>query len=722
MRLGEDDFMADVAAPLWSHTGRSDLAVMRRLGANAVRMYGNNPNSSHAEFLDEASWLGLQVIPGLSDYPYLQMPGNCVDTDYNCFQQVKEAYRANLENGFAVRNADGTNVSYHTALLHVIVMNEPDNKLGQGLEVPRNAAKAMVSAIDGMLEAEIEFGFRDSDQMVNFTVPLIFARCPACSHPSIDANGGLAIDFMLELHGAFHDPEAYGYSPRNDLAAFYQRRWINSFNTHNKAETIVDEFMSRYKYVPEFAATPCMIEEYHAPNEVPPGEQYSDLSDMRTAVEEDHMVIGFSFFEFQKRYDKEDPPDPAAPKEDTYGMFGLGSYMITNVYIAGVPFPVWCLDPVEDGDQLLAQEVATAFAAVGDVSFEDLCVPKPLTVPANATGYDLIYDLRSVDLMATFIRRVITHLGGSAIWDGQLRDLAAYYTDDPTSPFQGRVNNFSNLVLELWDRRERRDELQHKWIEWAENPACVASMHSNSGTIGYEVNQICSSNTTGHLCDNIPWHCTYSVWNQANYLFSASYSLVLGPALPSCYFQGAAWFVGENFWTPDWEGCIVTTQGETTAISEEGWAAVRRTDDTDEVVPFLKRLIESMEVNYTSEDSVRDYATSAVRVEHLDDLKDELFWEDWICGGVTFRYCMPPEDGSIGTWFEKFAEENQWMVLPLTLIFSLSCAACGLACIWVRLTPDTSEEWFQKQRVGTLGSQWVEDDAYSSNGEDYSSD
>eukprot|EP00435_Cladocopium_sp_Y103_P029220 s253_g7.t1 len=74
MSLKSDDWMTDLAKPLWSAAGRGDLEVIHSLGANAVRLYGNNPELQHGDFLDEAQRNALQVIPGMSDFPYTQDP------------------------------------------------------------------------------------------------------------------------------------------------------------------------------------------------------------------------------------------------------------------------------------------------------------------------------------------------------------------------------------------------------------------------------------------------------------------------------------------------------------------------------------------------------------------------------------------------------------------------------------------------------------------------
>ncbi|CAE7363602.1 TDP1 [Symbiodinium sp. CCMP2592] len=98
--VSQDDFFSQSAKPMWGRRGRGDLEVIRQLGANMVRLYGNNPENTHRDFLDEAQELGLTVVPGLSDYDFIQSPANCLTTDFNCYKQVRDSYKELLKNGF----------------------------------------------------------------------------------------------------------------------------------------------------------------------------------------------------------------------------------------------------------------------------------------------------------------------------------------------------------------------------------------------------------------------------------------------------------------------------------------------------------------------------------------------------------------------------------------------------------------------------------------------
>ena len=199
-------------------------------GANAVRLYGNNPEFDHKHFLDEAEQNKLMVIPGMSDFPYFQdQKKSCVASGYDCFSQIKKLYGENLKNGFLTKEKH-----YHPALSSFILINEPDLKMPQtSNSVPADVAwlkqkidqlrylfcfpfwpkrggkrngsakaeatklaKAIVSSFDAVLAAEEEAGV--VGQLINFTATFSYAICTACPK-----NEGLpALGQMLLLEDA----------------------------------------------------------------------------------------------------------------------------------------------------------------------------------------------------------------------------------------------------------------------------------------------------------------------------------------------------------------------------------------------------------------------------------------------------------------------------------------------------------------------------------------
>lgn len=59
-------------APLWSSTGRDDLGIMARMGANAIRLYhpigDDTAPVDHESLLDAATQQGLKVFGAVHQY------------------------------------------------------------------------------------------------------------------------------------------------------------------------------------------------------------------------------------------------------------------------------------------------------------------------------------------------------------------------------------------------------------------------------------------------------------------------------------------------------------------------------------------------------------------------------------------------------------------------------------------------------------------------------
>eukprot|EP00418_Pyrodinium_bahamense_P083792 CAMPEP_0179053020 /NCGR_PEP_ID=MMETSP0796-20121207/22054_1 /TAXON_ID=73915 /ORGANISM="Pyrodinium bahamense, Strain pbaha01" /LENGTH=495 /DNA_ID=CAMNT_0020749597 /DNA_START=39 /DNA_END=1526 /DNA_ORIENTATION=+ len=236
----------------------------------------------------------------------------------------------NLRNGFL----SGPK-RYHPALRTMILMNEPDLKLQSGFlqgvpGPPEHFCKALVSALDAVLDAEREAGVEGP--LPNLTVAFSFARCPKCSrfgdHPSLGQ--------MWDLRRAMKHPELVGYLPRNNLWAIYRARFVNSFNTANSALDMRHQFLDMYDE--HFQGTPVFIGEYHSPYFF---DQQLDLEEiLEISANRSTMLQGICFFEFQVRYDK-------GGAEMNFGMFGLRfSRILANVDIAKQTFSSWCLKPM----------------------------------------------------------------------------------------------------------------------------------------------------------------------------------------------------------------------------------------------------------------------------------------------------------------------------------------------------------------------------------------
>lgn len=340
-KLVNDDMFRDETAAQWGPEGRNDLGLMAELGANSVRLYGNDPQFSHQSFLDEAGKLHLGVIPGISDYPYVQSQENCAyNNDFNCHDAIKESYLQNLNGGFA------QNGTYHPAMQMMISVNEPDLKLGSS---PKLWAKAVISGIDGMLSAELEAGIVNSTMPITTTVS--FSICSDCKR----FNKKPGLGQMWTLRDAMRHPSKYGYEPKNNLAKFYKTRFVNSFNTGNPSNEVQEMFLNTYSKV--FPLKHVFIAEYHCPSE----STVKDLTGILKIAQNSTELLGVSFFEWMNRHDEGGHTD--------WGIFELGKTVLTQMTLNGVSYDVKCLRPSKDRREQ-ASTIPASIAKVFGGSYE----------------------------------------------------------------------------------------------------------------------------------------------------------------------------------------------------------------------------------------------------------------------------------------------------------------------------------------------------------------
>jgi len=301
-----DDFMSEAAAPLWAPWGRGDLHTMSALGANAVRLYGLDFSQNHTLFLNEAHKNGLGLITGMSDYPYLQMEGNCRERGNDCYTQIFDNYLQVLNSGFAVKDGSG-DMAYHPAMRALIVINEPE--IGKFNIDRRVQCKVVASAMDGILEAEKNMSIVGNP--IALTVAYSFAGF--YGKPGL-GQMRMLYDCMMNI-----EEKSGGYKPRNDVKQAFVKRFINSFNTHNNAPEIRSIILNGYGRELFWTRDkiPVFIGEYHASS----NSQRRDLPDMlRSASDRRYpYFLGYSYFEFQARYDKL----ANWQHEMTFGMYGF---------------------------------------------------------------------------------------------------------------------------------------------------------------------------------------------------------------------------------------------------------------------------------------------------------------------------------------------------------------------------------------------------------------
>jgi len=507
--ISMDDFMGDAAKPMWGPRGRADLNTIRLLGANHVRLYGNAPETDHSPFLDEAHAQKLKVVVGMSDYPYTQMQGNCMHSGYDCYELLKAEYRMNLLNGFVQNEAVLPSKSYHPALSTVIVVNEPDLKL-PGIFEPRRFVKAIISALDGMLDAEKEVGV--TGNFVNFTATCSFGICSHCK----EFTNKPALGQMAEIEDGLLHPEAYGYTPKNDLTKIYYTRWIHSFNTAAPAKFIRTDFLSVYEQ--RFVSTPVVIMEYHTPFK----NVYKDLGAILAVARNSSLLQGASFFQFQVSYSK-------GGSEEEFGMFGLGDYNLGSFDYYGTSFGDWCLKPVTTEFGTMPANVAKAMGGPG-LDWDTLCIPDPAKVSVDAAGYAQIAS-QGPQRVATFIGRIVAHLGGTVLDTSGLEHFAA----DVATQSMDAAQQFGEIVGRLTSPAG----LASGWFRLDPHAKCVADRAADAGSVGQAVGSACGKATTFN-CTDLPLMCKGSVWATADWVFNAYYSEIKEDPLVNCYFGGSA--------------------------------------------------------------------------------------------------------------------------------------------------------------------------------------
>eukprot|EP00913_Durusdinium_trenchii_P011304 g10616.t1 len=307
--LNNDDFMADITGAMWADWGRGDLQLIKDMGGNTIRMYGNDANTSHRSFLDLAYKKGIDVIAGhLLAVVFLDHGW------WYCFDEAYFFYHKNLLMGFAIDDFK----RYHPALKALILANEPDLKVH-----PRSlTCRAMASVFDAILQAEKDVGVTGNP--IALTITWSFALFPdAQVHPNAPALGQMEEFWKCLQQGTDRPP--INYKPKNDLVKAFRERFVHSFNTANKAEEVARMMLDKYVHSSFWThelKVPVFIGEYHSVH----GDMMRDLS---TAI----SSLGC--------YWKGGP-------EMEFGMFGYGDCPLMDMNYTGLTYTIWNLIPLKD--------------------------------------------------------------------------------------------------------------------------------------------------------------------------------------------------------------------------------------------------------------------------------------------------------------------------------------------------------------------------------------
>ncbi|CAE7679015.1 unnamed protein product [Symbiodinium microadriaticum] len=362
--LPSEDMLQEGYAIQWGAEGRNDLGRMKALGANAVRLYhslGLESEGSHQGFLDRASELQLNVMPGF----HSTEPNLC--DDFDCFEFWRDATLKGFEQGFA---ADG---QWHPAVSALILLNEPDFFEHDPLCKGRGAfcrVKAAISALDGVLAAEDFAGVAPG--RVHLTVTWSFAMRTSIDDV-VQGPGTFGFQDMLAV---VKDPSLVDYTPRTPLSRIqseFEKRWVHGLNTQSPW-SFVSEFVSQhYEKYDNFGNLPWFIGEYGA-NGQDEDVIISDLTSMEERAVDDSLFLGAAVFQFQTAYSK-------GGSELNFGLYSLGTRklgMTGDVCDRKSPcmkWPVFCLSTelpwFQSKPQLAKRATAVAAAWGGEATTAD---------------------------------------------------------------------------------------------------------------------------------------------------------------------------------------------------------------------------------------------------------------------------------------------------------------------------------------------------------------
>eukprot|EP00929_Paragymnodinium_shiwhaense_P016605 TRINITY_DN12509_c0_g1_i1.p1 TRINITY_DN12509_c0_g1~~TRINITY_DN12509_c0_g1_i1.p1 ORF type:complete len:507 (-),score=147.39 TRINITY_DN12509_c0_g1_i1:157-1677(-) len=393
MKIYNDDVSAEWATKMWSPEGRGDIKTMATFGANAVRLYGNDPRFSKRKFFDELLKNKMKAITGLSNWPFVNQgsPQGCIWKGYDCFANATDTYSMLLDNAEFAK--DGY---YHNAIEIISIMNEPDiHAWNPGAWKPpykENYIKALVTAFDGMLSAEKKAGIKPwkNGQLPKITVAWSYAMLPKAE---ANENGyfpkdapqeafGPSIGFMSQFYYAIMDPKGkVGYEPQNDLKQAYQDRFILALQPFNPSAQVLKQAILPARELPGLKGMKLYLGEFNPAVDMcgdkPICDNYGkkqlqqDITTILTDSTWKESVVGMNFFQFQQPYCKD------GNHELQYGMFRMRKEQPWRTgYIEGdsaKDHPINCLE-------WKTKELGEAIAAAYGGSLPELTCPEQAQV------------------------------------------------------------------------------------------------------------------------------------------------------------------------------------------------------------------------------------------------------------------------------------------------------------------------------------------------------
>jgi hypothetical protein len=339
-----DDVSAEWAGNMWNSSGRDDIGIMSSLGANTVRLYGNDPRFSKRKFMNYALEKKMKVVTGLSNYPYVNTDNGCIHKppigkNFDCFDTIKEHYGQVISVGeFAEKNG-----YYHNSLEVISLFNEPDIHMWTGgWSSPNNYILGLITAFDGFLSAEKEAGIKPwkNGRLPKITISWSYAvlnqvPCDKTGYINNKSECGAAIGFMSQFYNALNDLNGtVQYSPKNDLKKAYTERWITSLQTFVTAEQVYREVIS--KDVPAMKGLKVYFGEYDPAVDLcgefkPECDRYGKselLNDLKTILTDSKWAkagsLGVSFFSYTEADNKRRQGEPYSKNHELqYGLFNF---------------------------------------------------------------------------------------------------------------------------------------------------------------------------------------------------------------------------------------------------------------------------------------------------------------------------------------------------------------------------------------------------------------
>jgi len=238
------------------------------------------------------------------------------------------------------------------------------------------------------------------------------------------------------------------------------------------------------------------------------------------------------------------------------------------------------------------------------------------------------------------------------------------------------------------------------WAWWSEDSACVADRNSDLYAVGHTIDYVCKKKLKFFSCQSVPAECAADTWSQADYVLSVYWDELqvrhpdANPLL-DCYYNGTAWLEAQAVMYEEQldSNCIVTKNALSTPITDEGFAAVRRSGKLLDIALFTKRFItKKWNATVCNEDEL--LKMSKTPEQSLHDLQRDLANAWWICGGKTSRVCKANGHCPTPSRFPFIREP--WFVFFATMVTLLVCMTCVLTCMYARDLPNEPADWAKR--------------------------